>query len=220
MAKAKRKGQGEVKEVHLTIAPPNILTASFRIKGTAPLVMNKFSQKAKQGMKRTQEAGSTGKKGKKREGKDFKAMYEGSKHISTQGWCGIPASAFRSAMVSACKLCGYAMTRAKLSIFIEADGFDADDHSPLVKITKGKPKYFESVVRIQGTTCDIHARALWEPGWEAVVRISYDADQFTLSDVANLLSRVGKQNGILEGRPVSKTSAGCGWGLFDVCNKK
>ena len=52
------------------------------------------------------------------------------------------------------------------------------------------------------------------------MRVRFDADQFTLTDVANLLMRVGMQVGIGEGRPFSKNSNGMGWGLFDLKNGK
>jgi hypothetical protein len=55
--------------------------------------------------------------------------------------------------------------------------------------------------------------------WKARVRVRWDQDQFTLEDVANLLTRVGMQVGIGEGRPDSKNSAGMGWGLFAVASK-
>ena len=57
---------------------------------------------------------------------------------------------------------------------------------------------------------------MWREGWEAVVRIKYDADMFTLTDVANLLMRAGAQVGIGEGRPDSRKSCGIGWGIFDL----
>jgi len=200
---------------NVTISPPNFKTAVFKIRGSAPYVQNKFSQKAREMMRETQEAGSTAKKGKKREGKDFQLAYKQAMHISHEGWAGIPAPAFRAAMVSACRVVGFQMTKAKLSVFCEADGFDADDGTPLVKITKGKPEYVEHTVRIQQTT-DIRPRPMWAEGWEAIVRIKFDADQFTFEDVANLLVRVGIQVGVGEGRPDSKTSTGMGWGTFEV----
>jgi hypothetical protein len=46
--------------------------------------------------------------------------------------------------------------------------------------------------------------------------VVYDADQFTLEDVSNLLARAGMQVGIGEGRPDSKMSAGMGWGTFRI----
>jgi hypothetical protein len=41
-------------------------------------------------------------------------------------------------------------------------------------------------------------------------------DQFKMADVLNLVSRCGMQVGIGAGRPDSKASAGCGFGLFNV----
>lgn len=199
----------------LTISPPNFKRASFRIIGDAPLVINAFSQKARQMMRETQEAGHTAKKGKKREPKDFMGNYEAAKHVHPDGWCGYPAAGFRNALISSCRMAGYAMTRAKLSLFVEADGFEADG-TPLVRITKGEPHYHESYVRNATGVVDLRARAMWDPGWEMTVRVKWDADQFTLQDVANLLLRAGMQVGIGEGRPDSKGSAGCGWGTYTL----
>lgn len=200
----------------VSIKPPNFQTAVFRIVGTAPYVQNKFSQKAREQMKSTQQQGSTARSKRAKEPKDFEALYQGATHRAPDGWAGIPAPAFRNAMISACRTVGFKMTLAKLSVFVEADGFDVDDGTPLVKITKGEPRYHESLVRLQTGVADIRARPMWEPGWEAEVRITFDGDQFTLGDVSNLLMRVGMQVGVGEGRPDSKNSAGMGWGTFRV----
>lgn len=211
-AKAEKAEQEKV----ITIAPPNFQTAEFHITGTAPYVQNKFSQKAQDQMKAAHEAGSTGKKGNKREAKDFRACYEGAKHKTEKGWCGIPAPAFRNAMVSACRIVGFHMTKAKLSVFVEADGFDKDDSTPLVRITHGEAEYTEMPVRNETGVVDIRARPKWAEGWKATLRVRFDADQFTLQDVTNLLMRVGAQVGVGEGRPDSKKSCGMGWGLFAI----
>jgi hypothetical protein len=52
--------------------------------------------------------------------------------------------------------------------------------------------------------------------WAARLRVRYDTDQFKVVDVLNLVSRCGLQVGIGAGRPDSKASAGCGFGLFQV----
>jgi len=190
--------------------------------GTDPMVWNKFSRKAQATIHKTQEQGSQGKnRGKIRKAKNFKQDYEEAKHISKEGWCGIPAPAFRAAMIRACSLAGFMMTRAKLSVFIKADGYEKDDGTPLVKITKGEPRYFEAYVRLKGigSVCDLRARPMWDPGWEATVTVEYDADQMSLEDVTNLMMRVGRQVGIGEGRPDSKDSCGQGWGLFELLGK-
>jgi len=204
----------------LTIEPPSFQTAEFKIIGDSPYVQNKFSKKAMNTMMDKQKEGSTAAKGKKRTARDFKADYEGAKHKSRQGWCGIPAPAFRSAMIRACSVCGFKMTIAKMTVFVEADGFDPDDGTPLVKITKGKPHSVDHAVRNATGVADIRSRPMWNEGWEAKVRIKYDSDQFKLEDVANLLMRAGQQVGVGEGRPSSKSSNGMGWGTFVISNGK
>ena len=217
---AKKNNEETVDHRQVVIAQPNLKVAIFRIRGTAPYVGNAFSQKARDQMKAKQEAGSTSNKGKKREPKDFKACFEGAKHISEDGWLGFPASAIRTAMISACRIVGFKMTLAKLALFVEADGFDKVDGTALVRIRKGEPVYVEHAARNETGVCDIRARPMWKPGWEAVLRIEFDADMFILDDVANLLLRVGKQVGIGEGRPDSRKSCGMGWGLFEIVDKQ
>ena len=200
----------------ITIAPPKFKIVEFGIRGVTPYVQNKFSQKAREQMHTKQAAGSTTKKGVNRTAKDFQAAYEGAMHKTTEGWCGIPASAFRNAMISACRIVGFQMTKAKLALFTMADGFDAEDGTPLVRISKGEPIYTELAVKNETGVCDLRPRPMWREGWEAIVRIRYDADMFTLTDVANLLMRAGVQVGIGEGRPDSRKSCGIGWGVFDL----
>lgn len=208
--------------VGVAIAPPNFKVGVFKIRGTAPYVQNKFSQKAREMIADKHRAGPQAGKGKKREPKDFTANYEAAMHKSTAGWIGIPAPAFRAGCISACRLVGFKMTLAKLSVFVIADGIDADanDRTPLVKITKGKPRYTEMAVRNETGVVDIRARPMWDIGWEAELKIRFDGDQFSIEDVANLLSRVGEQVGIGEGRPDSKNSNGMGWGTFEIVGKK
>lgn len=167
-------------------------------------------------MSAKQAAGSTAKKGAKRDAKNFDACYRGAMHVSTEKWHGIPASSFRCAMVSACRLVGFKMTIAKLSVFVVADGYDSIDQQGLIRITKGKPRRVDSYVKNETGVADIRPRPHWDPGWEAQVKIQFDADQFTTQDVLNLLMRVGMQVGIGAGRPDSSKSTGMGWGTFEI----
>jgi len=201
-----------------TIKRLNEKTASFILMGTTVYVQNKFSSKARQQLHDAHAAGSTAKSKNKKEVKDFQAMYEASIHRDEDGRTGIPVIALRRAIIRACKLAGYVMADAKVGIFVEPDGFDPDDFQSLFHFTKGEPEYFESMVRVGQNKPDIHPRGLWRPGWEAVARIRFDGDAYTLNDIGNLLYRAGKQVGIGEGRPDSRFSAGMGWGLFDIKN--
>jgi hypothetical protein len=220
MARKRSNPEAEGRGRELVIAAPNLKVAQFTIRGTAPLVLNAFSEKARNMMKTKQEAGSTAKKGRQREAKDFQACFEGAKHVSDDGWLGFAASGIRAAMVSACRIVGFKMTLAKLSLFVLADGYDRVDGTALVRITKGTPIYVEHPTRNETGVCDIRPRPMWKQGWEAILRIQFDADQFKLEDVANLLMRVGTQVGIGEGRADSKKSCGMGWGFFEIASRK
>jgi len=198
--------------VAVQIKPPKIEKAVFKIVGTAPYVQARFSGKAMQAMMSKMASGKTAGSRKVREARDFDADYKNAMHISPKGWNGIPAGAFRQAMISACRLVGFKMTLAKLSVFVDADGFDKIDGIPLVRI-EGTPERIDMAVRNATGVADIRVRPMWRE-WSATVRVSYDADQFTVEDVTNLMARVGLQVGIGEGRPDSRESAGLGWGLF------
>lgn len=203
------------KDETVTIRPPKFEQSKITIVGTAPYIMNKFSQKAQNMIIAAQEAGQQGRKGKKRDPKVFEELYQGAFHRSIEGWPGIPASCFRNAMISACRIVGFRMTLAKLSLFVRADGHE-EDGTPLVKITKGKPEQRFDYARNATGVVDIRVRPMWRPGWEADVTVRWDSEQFSGSDIANLLSRVGMQVGIGEGRPDSPMSCGMDCGLFDL----
>lgn len=197
------------------ITPPNIQEVHVRCVGISPLVQEKFSFKAKAMMMAKHMAGSQAAKGKTREKRDFDEDYRGAMHISEEGWIGVNAGAFRNAMISACRTVGFKMTIAKLSIFIEHDGLEAMDGTPLVRISKGEPEKYEAAVRNSTGVADIRVRPMWRE-WEIDLRIKFDAQQFSPADVLNLLSRAGQQCGIGAGRPDSKSSAGQGFGRFKV----
>jgi len=202
------------------VHPANIVRATFGIIGTAPLVQNKFSQKARQKMKDAMATPKNQKKSRtEREPRDYERDFEGAKHVSVAGWIGIPCAAFRSAMIDACRTVGLVMTRAKMSVFIVADGFDVDDGTPLVRIIADAPERLESLVRNDQGGADIRIRPMWRE-WACQVTVEFDADMISIDSVLNLLDRAGRQVGVCEGRPFSRDSVGQGWGTFTTVAKK
>lgn len=203
------------------IKPANIVRTTLRIKGTAPLVQNKFSHKARQKMMDDMSTPANAKKGKQvRPPRNYDEDFIQAQHISTAGWNGIDATAFRTAMIDACRTVGLVMTRAKMSVFVVADGFDKDDGAPLVKIiSPNPPERIESLVRNDNGGADIRIRPMWRE-WEADITLEFDADMITAESVVNLLDRAGRQVGVGEGRPYSKNSVGQGWGTFTVVEGK
>lgn len=203
--------------VAIMISPPKFQVVKFKLEGISPYVQGPMSERALSQMRATQLAGSTaGSRSKKsRPGRDFDADYEGAKHVSTEGWLGIPAMAFRNACIDVCRVAGYQMTKARMSLFVVADGYNQRGQ-PLVKI-KGDPEKLEAAVPNANGAIDIRVRPMWRE-WSASIKVKFDSDQFTLQDVTNLLSRAGEQVGIGAGRPFSKESGGCGWGQFQIKN--
>lgn len=201
--------------MQVVITPPNFQRLAINIKGTTPLVINRFSAKAMQMMRKAQEAGNASRSRKAHEAKDFDALFEGAKHVSDDGWEGIHAAAFRNGAISACRACGFKMTHAKLAFTVEQDGFDRVDGAPLVRLTSGAAEQWVAPTRNATGVIDLRCRPMYRE-WGATLRIRYDAGMLTGDDVVNLVARVGLQVGIGEGRPDSKMSAGLGFGLFEI----
>lgn len=199
----------------VTIKPLNFRTIKVALIGTAPYMQARFSAKAMQAMKSKMEAGSTAKKGVKREARDFDADFKAAMHVSEDGWVGVPASAIRNACIDVCRIVGFKMTHAKMSVFVQADGLDAVDGMPLIKLQGGKPERVDMATRNATGVADIRVRPIWRE-WKLTPTIRFDEDQFTAEDVLNLLNRAGCQVGIGEGRPFSKNSNGLDFGTFRV----
>ena len=194
----------------ITITKPNMGVAVVDIVGTAPYVQKGFIMSVKEKMLLDQEAGSRAKSRKVRVSRDIEQEYRDAMHRATGGEYGIPAAAFRSAMISACRLVGFQMTKAKLSIFVIADGFDTDGGMPLVFL-QGEPEMVTHNVRLESGVASIAVRPMWRD-WGATLKLQFDNDQFNSQDVLNLLARAGMQVGVGEGRPDSRKSHGMGWG--------
>jgi hypothetical protein len=199
----------------ISISPPNLPVLKVRVVGTMPLVTSAFKGRAVDKMLKAQTDPTTRSK-RNREPKVPEDCFRDAQHRDAKGRPGLHASAFRNACIDACRLVGYKMTMAKMSIFAMADAVDVDDGTPLVLLEGApEPEMAQHVTRNETGVADIRFRPMWRE-WSCLLRMQYDADQFGESDVLNLLARAGAQVGVGEGRPFSKNSAGTGWGTFRV----
>jgi hypothetical protein len=201
------------------IKAPKFEIIEVEIEGTAPYVQHAFPQKAREKMRAKQAAGEKAAKAKLAP-RDFANDFKESRHYGSgggeTGWAGIPCAAFRKAMIDACRLTDVPMTKAKMAVFVIADGVDPQDGTSLVRlISQSEPQMLESMTRNDNGSADIRIRSMW-PTWGAKLRIRYDAEIVTAQAVVNLLSRAGLQIGVGEGRPFSPNSAGMDWGTFIV----
>ena len=202
----------ETKETSVVISAPKFNTVAVILQSTAPLVVERFSKKAELMAKMA--LGSAAANKKVRTARDYDNEAEEARYRAPDGWEGMNAAAFRAGMIGACRLVGFKMTLAKLSVFVEADAFDLKDGIPLVRVY-GKSETYTAHTRNATGVVDVRSRPMYRE-WAVKLRVRFDADQFSAQDVYNLIARVGGQVGIGAGRPDSKASAGCGFGTFEV----
>lgn len=215
-----RLPDGPAKE-EIRIAPLRQAIITIPIVGESPLKILRFSKKKQETVRETQAAGSQSQTKRKRPPKDFEREYEEAKYLCTQKldgekvtWLGLNATGIRNGCIETCRVAGFTMTRAKMSIFCVADGSDDLDATPLVRIL-GEPEMSVDPVRNASGVIDLRSRVMFRE-WRMNVRLRFDEDQFSPSDILNLLIRVGQQNGLGEGRPNSTNGNGTGNGLFAV----
>jgi hypothetical protein len=206
-------------KIAVLITAPAFKTAQFTIRGDSPFVQLRFSQKQRAKMHADHGEGEKEVKTKKpHAAKDFDGLYQDSMYMGHTGQRGINMMSFKKSMVAACRLTTLNMKMAKMSFFIQPDDYDVSDEIPLVLFTRGEPHYCEHITRNANGMPDLRVRAMWDAGWECVLRVKYDSEILSLQSVTNLLIRGGAQVGIGEGRPDSTKSdgAGMGWGTFEV----
>jgi hypothetical protein len=196
----------------VSITPPDFGVLEVVVRGTAPLVIERFAKKID--IMRKMAEGSSAKSKKERSARDYERDAEEARYRSPDGWEGFNAAAIRAGMISACRLVGFKMTMAKMSTFIEADDFDVADGVPIIRIY-GKSQTFTAHTRNATGVVDVRSRPQYRD-WAAKLRVKFDRSQFKTADMINLIARVGGQVGIGAGRPDSKSSAGCGWGTFEI----
>jgi hypothetical protein len=215
--------KAEPKQTRIIIKPPNFGKACFHIQGLTPLYIHRFSQKVLDKLRELPDP-NTGEKApskgtrKKEPNIPEEVRYHDARYITKEGWDGFVCSAIRNCMISACRVANFKMTVAKLSLFCIPDGFD--EKQPQFQLVRiyGTPEKAVDMGRVSNGNPYPIVRPMYWP-WMAKVKIRWDADQFHLDDVANLLSRAGLQVGIGEGRWDSKDSAGQGWGQFELMNE-
>lgn len=177
--------------------------AIVSVKGTAPLIVHRFDEKAKRQMLEKQMGATRMKK----EPKDPQADYERSLHRLPDGSAGFPATGFKAATIGAARYFdGVKMTELRRALFFTGEGEDQ-----LVKI-EGEHHMREDMVRISMGTADLRYRAQFDD-WSATLKIWYMPSMLSLESLINLVD-AGGSGGIGEWRP-SKSDSGL-FGTYEV----
>ncbi len=186
----------------IVILQPDIRLLRVPIIGTTSLIVHSWSNKAIQMILAKQKKEPQ----KAKEAKDPEADYRDSQYIADDGWLGVPAVAFKAAMVGACRqVDGLSMTLAKRLAFCQPDGFSTKQNIELARI-HGEPRMRRDMVRVASGTADVRFRAEF-PKWSAVLQIEYNAQVIEAGQLLNLLCIAGYSEGIGEWRPSAPESA-------------
>jgi hypothetical protein len=193
------------KEETIEIQRIEIDVVKFRIRGVTPLIVNRFSEKAKQMILDKQMKKAT--KGK--EAKDPVEQYNASLYKFHDGKrTGFPAVGFKAAMVRAAKNLGLIMIDERGKFHIMAD------EGELVEIKNAVPHMREDMVRVGMGTADVRFRGEYDAGWEAELTIQYFKNAISKEQLAQLLTLAGFSCGIGEWRP-EKCNTGS-YGIFQI----
>jgi len=176
------------------------------IRGTAPLIVNRWSEKAKNMMLEKQQT----KARPKLEAKDPVAMYEASRYRLDDGRDGFPATAFKAAIADAGRYFdGVTMTDLKRMVVVVGEGPDQ-----LVPINYGNISMREDTPRNANGVADLRYRAQFWP-WTATIKVRVIRGQFDFDSLLALVDAAGI-GGVGEWRPSAPKSKTGTYGTFEV----
>jgi hypothetical protein len=165
------------------------------ILGTAPLIMNKFSEKARRQMLDNM----TGRKSPK-EPKNPEAEYQAAMYKLDDGSYGVPALAFKNSIVDSSRFYGKSVSMVILRMGVFVKGvFPQAGGQALVPIT-GEPHMREDVTTVGMGGHDLRYRPEFSE-WSAVLPIKFVSTLLTADSVLSLLQAAGMGVGVGEWRP-------------------
>jgi hypothetical protein len=191
--------EGEVAQV--SIDPIAVEVLHVPILGTTPLIVHRFSEKAKKQMLDAMQGRKTPK-----EKKDPEAEYQSTFYRFHDGGYGLPAVAFKLATVEASRYYGKDVTKVGLMQFIFTRGEIGVDNQPLVRIV-GEPRMREDVVRVGRGGTDLRYRAEFTE-WSTTLKVVYVTSALTRGSVLSLIDAGGMGVGVGEWRPEKKGDFG------------
>jgi len=176
-------------------------TIDVPIIGTAPLIVHRWSEKAKQAMLDAQQ----GKKAVKTI-RDPEADYEASLYRTDDGY-GFPLLAFKQATVGAARFFDKSVTMKLVQQAIFMTGVPSADRSELLTPITGEPKMREDMVRVGMGGTDLRYRGEFLD-WSAILTITYVKSTLSRDSVLSLVDAGGQFVGVGEWRPDRKGQNG------------
>jgi hypothetical protein len=168
-------------------------TMRVPILGTAPLIVNRFSEKAKRQMLDAMQGRNTPKTVR-----DPEADYDAAFYRLEDGGYGVPSLGFWQATIGAARFYKSLTMTALRQYLLPFPGERGTDGTPLVRIT-GEPRMREDVVRV-GRGTDLRYRPEFTE-WSTVLTVSYVKSVLSRESVLSLIDAGGMGVGVCEWRP-------------------
>lgn len=207
MAKKKTEVVPETEKV-IQIPPIETKTVKITLIGDTPLLVCKFSEKAKNELDEKHQ-----KKAKRaREARDPAAEFKAALYVMSNGKFGIPAAGVKHTAVSACRFVdGVPMTIAKGSFHV------LEDSDGLIEIQGDKPVVDERIVRV-GNFGNKKPMTRYRPrfdNWKISFRVKYNSKVISAEQLMNLYENAGFSVGLCEYRPEKSGNLG----MFSVARQ-
>lgn len=186
----------------IQISSINVETLRVPLVGTAPLIVHKFSEKAKRQMLDAMQGRKTPK-----EAKDPEAEYQAAFYRLDDDGYGFPVISFKAAAVGGCRFFGKKLpqTVARQCLFLNAE-FSKRDGMKLARID-GTPHMREDVTRVGMGGADLRYRPEFTE-WSTTVEVTYVKSMLTRDSVVSLIEAGGLGVGVGEWRPEKKGDFG------------
>lgn len=172
----------------VVLPPLQIETVNVTLIGDSPLIVHRWSEKAKKQMLDKQMKIPTAGK----EAKDPERDFRESLYVLEDGSYGFPIIGFKAAAVTACTSIG-SMTKVAARQAFHVDG-------EFAIIEGDEPTMREDMVRIGMGTADIRYRGEFK-NWFTTIAIKYNANVMSAAQILNLMQTAGFAVGVGEWRP-------------------
>lgn len=172
----------------IILEPMDVQTIELETKALSTLIVNRWSEKAREEMRAKQQHLAREKRG----AKDPKADFQAAKYLDADGNDVVLGQFFKNAIVSAARFAkNVKMTELRGALFVE------DMEIPL-KFSKCVMR--EDSVRVANGAADLRYRPEYHD-WSVLLRISFMKSMLSTDQVVDLVRRAGFGVGICEWRP-------------------
>lgn len=196
------------KQVSVEVVEFSIRQVTIPIVGISPLIVHAWSEKSKK-MIADKQAGKA--KNKKHEIRVPEDDYKQAKHVSKDGWEGLPAAALKAAMIRGAKMVGMVMKDTQAAFFVNADC----EETQLVRI-HGESRMRTDMVRVGMGAADIRYRPEY-PEWYMELNIDFNEGLISIDQLHQIVKAAGYGNGLGEMRP---ERGKFNYGRFKLANEK